>query len=137
MKTIILTLALALFGMNHLSAQDFKYTPQNPAFGGNPLNYNGLLGIAQAQNGFKDESLEDRSGFQRDPVEDFRNSLMRQVLSQISRNIIGDPFSEEFQEGVFQFGDFQIEMTPSADGLSVLILDIATGGQTQITIPYF
>ncbi len=137
MKSILIILVFSIFGISDLTAQDFKYTPQNPAFGGNPLNYNGLLSVAQAQNGFKDEHLEERSGFQRDPIEDFRSSLMRQVLSQISRNLIGDPFSEEFQEGVFQFGDFQIEMTPSADGLSVLILDIATGGQTQITIPYF
>src|SRR3546814_11621565 len=36
------------------SAQDMVYTPINPSFGGNPFNSSHLIGIANAQNNFKD-----------------------------------------------------------------------------------
>lgn len=35
-------------------AQDIVYEPVNPSFGGNPFNSAHLLGIANAQNDFKD-----------------------------------------------------------------------------------
>jgi hypothetical protein len=36
-------------------ATELVYTPINPSFGGNPLNGQFLLGIAQAQNSFTEE----------------------------------------------------------------------------------
>jgi curli production assembly/transport component CsgF len=57
MKKLLAALVLfaALFQASSL-AQDFVYTPINPAFGGNPYNFNWLLGQAEAQNFFEEET---------------------------------------------------------------------------------
>jgi curli production assembly/transport component CsgF len=46
---IVVIFLLALFQVAS-QAQDFVYQPINPAFGGNPYNYNWLLGQAEVQN---------------------------------------------------------------------------------------
>lgn len=38
-----------------LRAQDLNYKPVNPTFGGNPFNSNHLLGVANAQNDYRDK----------------------------------------------------------------------------------
>lgn len=43
MKTIIPTILILLFAGTTGFAQQLVYTPVNPNFGGNPLNYSGLL----------------------------------------------------------------------------------------------
>ena len=74
-------------------AQDFIYTPRNPAFGGNTFNYQWMLSGANAQNGYTDPDVEDR--FQRDPLADFEQDLNRQVLSQLSRNLVRNQFGDD------------------------------------------
>ena len=46
--------ALALAGLSPAAAQDITYQPIDPSFGGNPFNSAHLLGIANAQNDYKD-----------------------------------------------------------------------------------
>ena len=132
-----LLLALAIAGQAAY-AQDFVYQPTNPAFGGNNFNYGWLLSSAQAQNGFTEEQDEVRSRFDRDPLQDFEQTLNRQILSQLTRQLTQDQFGEGgLQEGQYEIGNYQIDVAPGADAIQITILDITTGSQTTVSVPYF
>lgn len=143
LKIALSALALLLL-QSGLSAQDLTYEPKNPAFGGNYLNYSWLLNSANVQNGLTDPALEQnantRSGFNnnRSSLDNFTETLNRQLLSQISRQLVTSQFGEfGLEEGTYNLGDFEISVVPGLDGLNVTIIDFANGGQTQITVPYF
>ncbi|MDZ7806585.1 MAG: curli assembly protein CsgF [Gracilimonas sp.] len=130
-------LILLVFGLSDIKAQDFVYTPKNPAFGGNPINFQWLNSSANTQNKFTESG---RSAFERDPLADFEQSLQRQVLSQITRNIVGNQLgldSDFSEDSRFEFGEFTIEVTPGTDGVQIRIFNILTGDETNITIPNF
>lgn len=118
------------------AAQQFVYSPKNPAFGGSPLNYSWLLSSAQAQNSHQDASS---NRFTRDPLADFESSLQRQILNQLSRELIFNRFGDLdlSQPGTFSLGDFQIEIIPGFDGISVRIFNLLTGDETVVTVPNF
>lgn len=120
-----------------LTAQELVYYPKNPAFGGNPANYSWLRASAETQNMFEEEIGSNR--FERNPLEDFRNSIQRQVLSQLTRELVLNRFGEgkEIQESRFEFGEFTIEVIPGLDGIQIRIFNILTGDETSITIPNF
>lgn len=130
---LLFTLA---FGITAASAQEMVYQPKNPAFGGNPGNYGWLLNSANTQN-LHEETRQ--SGFQRDPLADFQNSLQRQVLSQLTRDIVRREFGEgeELEQQRFEFGEFSIEVNPGTDGVQISIFNILTGDETSVTIPNF
>ena len=126
--------------LNTGQAQDFSYQPKNPAFGGNYLNYSWLLNSANAQNSLTDPNQQAtaRTTTSRSSLDNCTESLNRQLLSQISRQLITNQFGEfGLEEGTYQLGDFEVTVVPGLDGLSITIIDYANGGQTQITIPYF
>ena len=141
-KIRIMTLTRVIFfvvfifsGINSFS-QDFVYTPINPAFGGNFYNYSWLLSSAQAQNTLTE--TEDNDYFDTDPLEDFEESLNRQILSQLSRQLIYEQFGEEgLTEGHYELGSYQIDVLPGDLGIEIQILDVSTGSATTITVPYF
>lgn len=130
-------LIVVAIGWSDLQAQNFVYTPKNPAFGGNPINFQWLNSSANTQNEFSESG---RSAFERDPLADFEQSLQRQVLSQITRNIVGNQLgldSDFSEDSRFEFGEFTIEVTPGTDGVQIRIFNILTGDETNITIPNF
>ncbi len=115
-------------------AQQLTYQPTNPAFGGFSANYSWLLSSAQAQNDF----TEDRANaFNRDPLADFQTNLQRQILNQLSRELITNRFGDLdlTQPGTFNFGDLQVQIIPGIDGISVQIFNNLTGETTTISIP--
>ena len=117
-------------------AQDFTYTPINPAFGGNYLNYSWLLNSANAQNTLSDPNANNTG---RTSLDRFTESLNNQLLSQLSRNLLNSNsfFGENgIQTGTYEFGDILVDVVPGLDGLVITINDLSTGNQTQITIPY-
>lgn len=120
-------------------AQDLVYTPKNPAFGGNPYNYSWLLSSAQAQNDIKDPTSS--LGFSSqttDPMADFASSLNRQILSELSRQIVAKQFGENgLKAGKYAMGDYQIDVSDTSSGLQVTIQDTKNGSQTSVTVPYF
>jgi len=137
MKYFFLSL-LMMGGVIVTYAQDFTYQPQNPAFGGSYLNYGWMLSSAQAQNGFTGEDGLLDSRFDRDPLEDFEQSLNRQILSRISRELISDQFGEEgLAEGQYEIGNYQIDVSPGGEGIQINILDTSTGSETTVSVPYF
>lgn len=135
---ITITCLAAIFFLNisTAAAQEMVYRPLNPAFGGNPGNYGWLLNSANTQN-LHEATRE--SGFQRDPLADFQNSLQRQVLSQLTRDIVRREFGEgeALEEQRFEFGEFNIEVTPGDNGVQIRIFNILTGDETSVTIPNF
>lgn len=129
---------LSIFLAFELSGQDLVYQPKNPAFGGSYLNYSWLLSSADTQNKFKDPAEEGQLGRDADPLDQFTESLNRQILNQLSREIVNAQFGESgLSEGSYLFGDYQIEVSPGLGGLNITIFDLVTGGQTQITVPYY
>lgn len=130
---LIVLLAAGLF-VSDVAAQQLVYRPTNPAFGGNPINYSWMLSSATSQNDFEDDRL---SGFTRDPFQDFQNSLQRQILSQLSREIILDRFGDLdlTQPGSFNFGDFSIEVVPGLGDVSIRIFNLLSGEESVVTIP--
>lgn len=140
MRIVFKTLIIVFFFVaGKTYAQDFVYTPKNPAFGGNPYNYSWLLSSAQAQNDIKETSTSSvYSGYNSDPLGDFTESLNRQILSQLSRQIVAKQFGENaLSSGTYVLGDYQIEIGDQGSGLNITITDGATGTQTTVEVPYF
>ena len=134
-KLPLLLIGIFTFFMSlNLQAQDFVYTPKNPAFGGDTFNYNWLLNSAQAQNLI--EAPEAGSG--RSALDSFTESLERQILSNLSRQLASAQFGENnFEDGTYQIGEFTLDVVSTLDGLSITIIDGSQGEQTQIIIPYY
>ena len=132
--------AIALLFVFILSGYSFSqqlvYEPINPSFGGSPLNGNWMLSQAQVQNGFTAAGQLD-SRLINDPLADFAESLNRQILSQLSRNIISSLFGETgLEEGRYEIGTYTIDIVQGLDGISIIIFDQSTGSETTVIIPY-
>jgi curli production assembly/transport component CsgF len=140
MKHIILLIfGIFFLAVINSTAQDLVYTPKNPAFGGNTFNYQWMLSSAQAQDTYKAPSAEtDPYRYSRDPAKDFAESLNRQILSRLSREIITRQFGEEaLEEGSYILGDYQIDIRNAAEGIDITIVDNTTGATTTVSVPYF
>ena len=117
------------------SAQDLSYTPINPSFGGNPFNSSHLLGIANAQNDFKDPASASRDSSQADI---FARQLQSRLLSALSGQIVDAIFGENPQQhGLIRFGGQTVEFTRGLEDVTLNITDDATGEVTTIVIPTF
>jgi curli production assembly/transport component CsgF len=142
MKLICKTLFFVLFFViGKTYAQDFVYTPRNPAFGGNPYNYSWLLSSAQAQNKHKEATATSSAGSTTsgtNTLANFTQSLNQQILSQLSRQIVSKQFGEGgLTAGTYVLGDYQIQVSDQTNGLNITILDNKTGSQTSVVVPYF
>lgn len=136
MKTLY-TLLFLIFS-TFAWCQDFTYTPKNPAFGGFTYNYQWLLSSAQVQDNTVDPNRVGIDDNERDELADFEQSLNRQILSELSREIVRTQFSTEgLSEGTYNLGTYQLDVTEGLDGLNVNILDVTTGSQTNIFIPFY
>lgn len=139
MKNIIRTLfILCFFVAGKAFGQDLVYTAKNPAFGGNPYNYSWLMSSAQAQNDIKETTASSTNSYKSDPLKDFSESLNRQILSQLSRQIVSKQFGEDaLSAGTYILGDYQIEVGDQSSGLNITILDNKSGATTTVSVPYF
>ncbi len=144
--TRFLTAAILVAGgITAAAAQDLLYTPQNPAFGGNTFNYQWLLSGAQAQNGLTDPDAQARNNARssassrRTSLDDFTESLNRQLLNSITRQIFDSQLNNRngLSPGNYSLGNFEVNVVEGADGLVLTITDIVNGGVTEITVPYF
>ncbi|MCL3780786.1 curli production assembly/transport component CsgF [Prolixibacteraceae bacterium JC049] len=137
MKTLKIFIILLFMTALSAAAQDFVYTPINPSFGGNPYNYSWLMNSATGQNKLQDPNRSEYN-YNRDPLKDFQESLNRQILSRLSRQLVDDQFSEKSLEpGVYEMGSYVIQVSESSKGIDVSIVDHSTGGNTVVTVPYF
>ncbi len=132
-KLIVVVIVMALSSVAF--SQQLTYQALNPAFGGNNFNYGWMLSSATAQNGLKApvNPREEQSELDR-----FGNSLNSQILSQISRSLLRQQIQEigNFTEpGTYNYGNLNIEVFESNEGLVINILDTSTGEETQVIIP--
>jgi curli production assembly/transport component CsgF len=134
--TLGLLLSIFLAGAGNAAAQDFIYTPLDPAFGGSYLNYSWLMSSAKAQNPYQATST---FGFNQNPLDNFKQSLQRQVLSGLTQQILRKRFGKiSLQKpNNYQFGEFSISILPESNGINININDNSTGQQTTVTIPKF
>ncbi|WP_346858112.1 curli production assembly/transport component CsgF [uncultured Draconibacterium sp.] len=141
MKKILFLIPIFLLLFCHLAgAQDFVYTPKNPAFGGSPYNYSWMLSSAEAQNTIEapSDGEDSYSSYSSDPASDFAESLNRQILSRLSREIVTRQFGEEaLAEGSYLLGDYQIDIGDAGNGVNITITDNTTGATTTVEVPYF
>ncbi len=143
MKLVLSTcLTLAFVALAQLAtAQDFVYTPQNPNFGGNTFNYQWLLSSATAQNGLTDPNAPvraTRSNSRRTTLDDFTESLNRQLLNSVTRQLFDLQLGNGgLGPGSYSLGNFQVDIVEGSDGLIITILDIVNGGTTEVVVPFF
>lgn len=115
-------------------AQDVVYQPVNPTFGGNPFNSNHLLGVANAQNDYRDP----RSTSNSSQADIFARQLQSRLLSALSSQIIDAIFGENPQEsGTISFGGQTITFFRSLDSVTLTITNDETGEETVIVVPLF
>ncbi|WP_299009059.1 curli assembly protein CsgF [uncultured Tenacibaculum sp.] len=136
MKTEVNIMVIALFLASYSSfSQELVYKPINPFFGGNnPFGYQQILASANAQNDFQEEGQDPFQ--QPSDLENFTNSLNRQLLNSLSQDLFQEQFGDQgLTVGTYVFGSLVVEVTPTSGGLSVNILNTQTGEQTQIIIP--
>ena len=135
-KLLIPFIVMSAFFQANILAQDFVYQPINPAFGGNPYNYSWLLGQAQAQNMFQEEDVDAYE--EEDPLAGLQDDINRQVLNGLTQQFYQNQFGEDgLTEGYYKFGSYEIDVSPISEGMQVRIIDILTGSETTIIIPYY
>lgn len=116
-------------------AQDLVYEPINPSFGGNPFNSAHLLGIANAQNDFRDPRSTASGSSQADI---FARQLQSRLLSALSSQIVEAIFGENPQQsGTISFGGQTIDFFRSLTEVTLNITNDETGEVTTIVIPTF
>ena len=130
----LLSITVLLFIGTTGFAQQFTYRPLNPAFGGDTFNYNWLLSSATSQNKLTAPAT---ARDQRTELQQFGDNLNRQLLSQISRQLLQQQFGgfNFNEEGTFTYGTLNVEIFQSDEGLVINILDTSTGEETQVIVP--
>jgi len=136
--TLRSTLLIFLFyGLSQISVQgqQLTYQPVNPNFGGNPMNYSGLLASADAQDPFKEDNLFD-SQFDQSPLGTFSDSVKRQVLNQLSGSLLGNGTGGDSNQGInpgtTEVGGLVINIENTRRGSVITIIDSGTGESTEI-----
>jgi curli production assembly/transport component CsgF len=117
-----------------VAAQDMTYKPINPTFGGNSFNSQHLLGIANAQNDFRDP----RSTSGSSQADAFARQLQSRLLSAVSSQIVDAIFGENPQErGTVSLGGQTIEFVRDLENVTITITTDATGEVTRLVVPLF
>ena len=125
---------VALLAAGPAEAQDITYQPINPTFGGNPFNSSHLLGIANAQNDYRDPKATQNQS----QADIFARQLQSRLLSALSSQIVDAIFGDNPQErGTIKFGGQTIEFVRGLTDVTLTITDDATGEVTTIIIPTF
>lgn len=138
MKTFIII--VTILASNTALGSSLIYSPTNPAFGGAPSYGAYYLNSAQAQDTLEDPNAVDPlAALNRDPLDNFEDSLNRQVLSQLARRILNEVFGEEGlgDGGTFRSGDSTVEVRTDDPTQLVIVITDGSGGETIIKLPYF
>ena len=122
---------------NESKAQDFVYTPINSSFGGNAYNYNWLINSATQQNRIEDPDADD--ALNSDPLDDFQDNLNRQILNQLSSQLVNSIFGDnnDLETGSYNLGNYKVDISEDASGITVNVQDIANGNYTNVVIPSY
>ncbi|GAB1150481.1 MAG: curli assembly protein CsgF [Shewanella algae] len=124
LRMLIVASALLAFAGQ---ATELVYTPINPSFGGNPLNGSFLLSKAQAQND------NQAAGNEKDFVTRFKESLERNIINSITRGVADG----EITDGVYDTGDYRVEVASTGNGVMLTITNLLSGEVTVIEMPIY
>ncbi len=129
----IVVVYLFLFGGTAAFGSELIHTPVNPSFvGGNPFNGQFLLNSATLQNKHRD------SVGQQTPLEQFRDSLQRNLLYAITSRLTQEMYGEEgFRPGHYSYAGMNVDVVGGLDGVTITISDTTNGGTTTVTVPNF
>lgn len=135
MKCLALGAATAFaFGASPALAQDITYQPVDPTFGGNPFNSSHLLGIANAQNKYKDPSAKTSQS----QADIFAQQLQSRLLSALSSQIVDAIFGANPQQhGTISFGGQTIVFDRGLEDVTLTITNDDSGEVTTIVVPTF
>ncbi|MGV8917249.1 MAG: curli assembly protein CsgF [Pseudomonas sp.] len=131
---ISLALVSGLSGVTH--ASELAYVPNNPSFGGNPLNGPVLLNQAQAQNHFVEKSPSSSASGQT-ALTQFNSMLQSAILSRVSSAVTSSIVGTNGQliPGIVETTDFRISITNLSGGmLQIVTTDKNTGQTTQFQV---
>lgn len=132
LKAILL--ACAAFVAAPVAAQDLVHEPISPTFGGNPFNSQHVLGVANANNDFRDP----RATTSNSQADIFARQLQSRLLSALSSQIVDAIFGDNPQEsGTISFGGQTIEFFRNLEEVTLIIRDDTTGEETRIVVPLF
>ena len=116
------------------AAQDLSYEPVSPTFGGNPFNSAHLLGVANAQNDYKDPSAASSNS----QADVFARQLQSRLLSALSSQITEAIFGENPQQsGTISFGGQTIRFDRGLENVTLTITNDETGEVSTIIVPTF
>ncbi len=136
LRGIVLGAFLMLPVSTSCFGQDIVYKPVDPSFGGNPFNSAHLLGVAGAQNDFRDPRATTTTNSSQSDI--FARQLQSRLLSALSSQIVEAIFGENPQEsGTISFGGQTIDFVRSLDEVTLNITNDGTGEVTTIVIPTF
>jgi len=135
MSLVVVSLALVSGAFVSAHASELAYVPNNPSFGGNPLNGPVLLNQAQAQNHFTEKSSSSASG--QTALTQFNSMLQSAILSRVSSAVTSSIVGANGQlvPGVVETTDFRISITNLQGGLlQIVTTDKNTGQTTQFQV---
>ena len=114
-------------------AQELMYQPVNPSFGGDSFNSAHLIGIANAQNDYKDPKSASKENSQMDQfVRQLQSRLLSSLAAQVNDAIFG---ANPQESGTITFGDQVITFQRGIDSVQLTIEDLVAGTRTEISIP--
>lgn len=129
-----LAVGLTIFVSGAAAAQDITYQPISPTFGGNPFNSAHILGVANAQNDYRDPRASSNSS----QADIFARQLQSRLLSALSSQIVSAIFGDNPQErGTIRFGGQTIDFVRGLTEVTITITNDETGEVTTIVVPTF
>ena len=135
-SAVLMSLAMCLCLVSTAQASEMVYVPNNPSFGGNPLNGPVLLNQATAQNKFTEKSSSSASSAQT-ALTQFNSMLQSAILSRVSSAVTSSIVGADgrLTPGTVETTDFTINITNISDGLlQIVTTDKTTGQTTQFQI---
>lgn len=121
------------------AASELVYQPQNPSFGGNPLNGPVLLNSAITTNKHKAPDIDsDRYGFkEKSPIDLINETMERLIASRTASAYLSQIFDDEgyYKEGNLETPNFRINVEDLNNGfLKVTTTDKVTGAITVVEV---
>jgi curli production assembly/transport component CsgF len=116
-------------------ATELVYVPNNPTFGGSPLN-TGLLSTAQLTNKHK-EAPADPASAKQNALQQFTDLLERSILSQLSAAATSGVMGSggKLKPGSVETGNFRIDIVDAGGGvLMITTTDKTTGASTTFQV---
>ena len=124
-------------------AEQMRYTPVNPSFGGNALNSQHLLAIANAQKNATSSDVTAPNSSSAlagssatSEADRFVSQLQSRLYSALSSQVAEAIFGTNPQDsGTVTFGDTSIEFNRDNDAINLVITDFSLGTVTEIVVP--